>query len=117
MDNREYVDTMISLMRRANARFHVVVAGVRTTVTMDAALCKLLSLHLTGAVDQGVVRTWCQRQIDVDPGQFEGRVSQRLSRLAVLEMVPKALREAYWDGELAQAQEGGRARRRRRSKG
>jgi hypothetical protein len=108
---------MVSALKRANIRFHVTVAGVRTTVTMDAALSRLLSLHLTGAVDQGVVRTWCQRQIDVDPGQFEGRVSQRLSRLVVLEMVPKALREAYWDVELAQAQEGRRARRGRTSKG
>jgi hypothetical protein len=99
-------------MRCGNIRFHVLVAGVRTTVTMDVALSRLLSLHLTGAFDPAAVRTWCQDQIDVDPGQFVGHVSQRLSRLAVLEMVPKALREAYWDGELAEEQRGRRARRR-----
>jgi hypothetical protein len=80
-------------------RFHVTIAGVRTTVSVDKTLSALLSLALTDRRDHQVVRDWCQKQIDRDPGAFESRVSQRLQHLAVLEIASPHLVDAFWRTE------------------
>jgi hypothetical protein len=80
-------------------RFHVTIAGVRTTVSLDKTLSALLSLALTDRRDHQVVRDWCQKQIDRDPGAFEARVSQYLQRLAVLEIAAPHVQDAFWRTE------------------
>jgi hypothetical protein len=80
---------------------HVRREGRRTTVSMEEVLSTLLSLHLGGKVDLGVVARWCQEQINADPGAYFSNASQRLAGLAALAIAPKNLQEVYWDQRLA----------------
>jgi hypothetical protein len=81
-------------------RFYLKVGEAATTASMEKTLVALLSLHLCGQRDRAAVRAWCQQQIDRDPGAFEGGASSRLHRLAVLEIAPRALQDAFWHTEL-----------------
>ena len=76
---------------------HVRREGRRTTVSMEEVLSALLSLHLCGKIDLGVVARWCQEQINADPGAYFRDASRRLAAQAALVIAPKNLREAYYD--------------------
>jgi hypothetical protein len=80
---------------------HVRREGRRTTVSMEEVLSTLLSLHLGGKVDLGVVARWCQEEIDADPGAYFSNASQRLAGRAALAIAPKNVQEAYYD-QMAQ---------------
>lgn len=77
-------------------RFHLIIEGARTTVTLDPVLSNLLAVKLSTDPFQDkkaarlAVRTWLQAVIDVDPGAFvrahghgTNRNSQRLQKFAL----------------------------------
>jgi hypothetical protein len=67
---------------------------------LDIIVSDLLSLRIAGTRDPSVARAWCQEQIERDPCAFTRGASQRLRHVAILELAPKALREAYVDSEI-----------------
>ena len=94
------MDNMLSmvsfLMLSFHERFHVVLNGRRTTITLPQTLAHLLSIRYSGKYEHGYVQHWCQRQADKGMKGLRSKFSSWLTHFALLEIAGETTRKAYW---------------------
>lgn len=81
-------------------RYHVykdLERKVRTTVSLDEIVATLLEIKFGSSIPE-----YLQAKLDLDPDPERANVSNWLQTNAILDLVGKELKDAYWEKQFAE---------------